>query len=77
MLLKTVNNIFGYGLLGVGISKIIFTILIFLQMFTNVNAALNGSTNINYDYYSTFSVILGGVQLFLALGSNNMINFIF
>lgn len=69
MLLKTVNNIFGYGLVGVGISKIIFTILIFLQMFTNVNSVLNGSTNINYEYYPTFTIILGSVQLFLALGS--------
>lgn len=69
MLLKTINNIFGYGLVGVGISKIIFTILIFLQMFTNVNSVLNGSTNINYEYYPTFTIILGSVQLFLALGS--------
>ena len=69
MLLKTVNNIFGYGLVGVGVSKIIFTILIFLQMFTNVNSVLNGSTNINYEYYPTFTIILGGLQLFLALGS--------
>ena len=40
--IRTVNEIFGYGLFGLGALKIVFTILVFLQMFTNVNIALNG-----------------------------------
>ena len=73
MNLKTVNEIFGYGLFGVGALKIVFTILVFLQMFTNVNIALNGGDGTDYGYYPTFSIIIGGVQILLAIGSIIMI----
>ena len=73
MNLKTVNEIFGYGLFGVGAWKIVFTILVFLQMFTNVNIALNGGDGTDYGYYPTFSIIIGGVQILLAIGSIIMI----
>ena len=73
MHLKTVNGIFGYGYLAVGASKCLFTILLLLQMFTNVNIALNGGDGTNYGYYPTVSLILGGAQFFLAIGSIIMI----
>ena len=73
MNLKTVNEIFSYGLFGVGALKIVFTILVFLQMFTNVNIALNGGDGTDYGYYPTFSIIIGGVQILLAIGSIIMI----
>ena len=41
MNIKTVNEIFGYGLFGIGALKIVFTILVFFQMITNVNIAIN------------------------------------
>ena len=73
MSLKTVNGIFGYGFYAVGAFKSIFTVLIFLQMFTNINIALNGGDGTNYGYYPTLSLILGGAQFFLAIGSIVMI----
>lgn len=42
-------------------------------MFTNVNIALNGGDGTNYGYYPTLSLILGGAQFFLAIGSIIMI----
>ncbi len=42
MNLKTVNKIFGYGFFGIGAIRIIYIILLFSQMVTNVNIALNG-----------------------------------
>lgn len=73
MNIKTVNEIFGYGLFGIGALKIVFTILVFFQMITNVNIALNGGDGTDYGYYPTFSVILGGAQILLAIGSIIMI----
>ncbi len=73
MNLKIVNEIFSYGLFGIGALKIIFTILVFLQIFTNVNAVFNGGNVIDYGYYSTFSVMIGGAQVILAVGSIIMI----
>ena len=73
MNLKTVNEIFGYGLFGIGALKIIFTILVFSQIFINVNIAFNGGDGTDYGYYPTFSMILGGAQLLLAIGSIIMI----
>lgn len=71
--IRTVNEIFGYGLFGLGALKIVFTILVFLQMFTNVNIALNGGDGTNYGYYPIFSIILGGAQILIAIGSIIMI----
>ena len=73
MNLKTVNEIFGYGLFGVGAFKIIFAILVFMKMFTNVNIALNGGNGTDYGYYPMISVLLGGTQILLAVGSIIMI----
>lgn len=73
MNIKTVNEFFGYGLFGIGALKIVFTILVFFQMITNVNIALNGGDGTDYGYYPTFSVILGGAQILLAIGSIIMI----
>lgn len=73
MRLKVINGIFGYGFFVVGTLKCLFTILVFLQMFTNVNIALNGGDGTNYGYYPILSLIIGGVQFFLAIGSIVMI----
>lgn len=73
MNLKTVNEIFGYGLFGVGAAKVVFTILLCMQMFTNVNIALNGANGTDYGYYPTLSIIMGGAEMILAVGSIIMI----
>lgn len=73
MSLRAVNQFFGYGLFGVGAAKIIYTILIFMQAFTNVNTILNGGESVGYGYYPIFTLILGGTQLLLAIGSIVMI----
>ena len=73
MSLKTANGIFGYGFYAVGAFKSIYIILIFLQMFTNINIALRGGDGTDYGYYPILGLILGGVELFLAIGSVIMI----
>ena len=69
---KTMNEIFGYALFGIGVSKIILVILVLMQVNMNMNAIFNGGYFNNYDY-STFSAIIGLLQLILAAGSIIMI----
>ena len=73
MNLKTVNEFFGYGLFGIGAVKIIYTILLFMQMFTNVNIALNGGIGTDYGYFPLFSRLIGWTQILLAIASVIMI----
>lgn len=73
MNLKNANGFFGYGFFALGTLKSLFTILIFFQMFTNINIALNGGDGTNYGYFPAFSLIIGGIQFFLLIGSIIMI----
>ena len=73
MNLKTVNDLFGYGFFGIGASKIIFTILLFMRMFTNVNVAFNGGYGGDYGYYPIFSVIIAWIQIIVTIGAVIMI----
>lgn len=73
MNLKAVNEFFAYGLFGIGVVKIIYTILLFMQMFTNVNIALNGGIGTDYGYFPLFSRLIGWAQILLAIGSVIMI----
>ncbi len=72
MNLKTVNEIFSYGLLAVGALKFILAILVLMQVLTNMNYIFAGGYINTYDY-SKFSVIIGGAQIILAVGSIIMI----
>ena len=47
---KTMNEIFGYALFGIGVSKIILVILVLMQVNMNMNAIFNGGYFNNYDY---------------------------
>ena len=73
MNLKTANGIFGYGFYALGVFKCIYMMLLFLQMFTNINIALRGGDGTNYGYYPILALILGGAEFFLAIGAVIMI----
>ena len=71
MNLRTVNAFFGYGLFALGGMKFIFTILLMIQGSTNT--ALSEGEIIFYSLYPIFTLIIGGAQLLLAIGSVIMI----
>lgn len=73
MNLRTVNDFFSYLLFGVGTFKLIHALMVFSQTFTNVSLIFSGKESTNMDYLSTFSVILGGIQIFLFIASIIMI----
>ena len=66
------NEIFGHALFIVGALKIVFTILVVMQLSTNLVAISNGGT-VNGEYFPIFSTMLGSAQLILAVGSVIMI----
>lgn len=66
MNLKSVNHFFGNALFVVGASKLILLIIIFFQMFTNVNSVLNGR-EIDYTLSSNLSAVLAIAQIVLAI----------
>lgn len=72
MSVKKLNEIFGYGLFIVGALKILFVILVLIQVGTNITAIFNGGS-VNSEYYPAFSTIIGFAQLVLAMGSIIMI----
>ncbi|MGN1269578.1 MAG: hypothetical protein ACI4UU_01745 [Clostridia bacterium] len=72
MSVRKLNEIFGYGLFGVGAFKLLLVVLIILQLGTNITAIMNGQ-NINTNYYTNFSKTIGLAQIILAIGSIIMI----
>ena len=72
MNLKTVNRIFGYGFFGIGAIRIIYIILLFSQMVTNVNIALNGG-EWSYGLFPIITVLISWLQILLTIGSVIMI----
>lgn len=70
--MRKLNEIFGYGLFIVGVAKIILVILVLLQAGTNIIAIFNGGSA-NSEYYPVFSLVIGFLQLILAIGSIIMI----
>lgn len=62
MNVKKLNEIFGYGLFGVGAVKILLIMFIILQMFTG------GTVDTEY-----FSIAVGFAEIILAIGSIVMI----
>lgn len=72
MSVKKLNEIFGYGLFIVGALKILFVILVLIQVGTNITAIFNGGS-VNSEYYPALSTIIGFAQLVLAMGSIIMI----
>ena len=72
MNLKTVNKIFGYGFFGIGAIRIIYIILLFSQMVTNVNIALNGG-EWSYGFFPIIAQVISLVQTLLTIGSIIMI----
>ena len=72
MNLKTVNKIFGYGFFGIGAIRIIYIILLFSQMVTNVNIALNGG-EWSYGLFPLITEVIGLLQILLTIGSVIMI----
>ena len=72
MNLKTVNKIFGYGFFGIGAIRIIYIILLFSQMVTNVNIALNGG-KWSYGLFPLITEVISLLQIVLTIGSVIMI----
>ena len=72
MNLKTVNKIFGYGFFGIGAIRIIYIILLFSQMVTNVNIALNGG-EWSYGLFPLITEVISLLQIVLTIGSVIMI----
>lgn len=72
MNLKRVNQIFGYLLFSIGVIKLIYTFLIIINMFENVQAIFSGGYA-DYGYYPILSNIIGFSQLIIAIGSIVMI----
>jgi len=64
-----INNFFGYGLLTIGISKILIIILALMQVGSSI---FNGGSELSI-YFPMLSSIIGWAQIFLALGSIIMI----
>jgi hypothetical protein len=72
MNIKVLNKIFGYALFALGVIKILFTILILIQVGTIITAISSGE-NVAPENYVVFSWIIGFAQLILAFGSIIMI----
>lgn len=73
MNIREVNRFFGYAYFVVGFIKIIFTLIIFLQLFSNLNAIYNNADYSDMSSLQTFSIILGGIQFGLGICSIVMI----
>ena len=69
---RKIDQVFGYGLLAVGVLKSIFALLVIAQIIINFTVLMNGGY-INSNYYPNFSAILGLTQIIIALGSIVMI----
>lgn len=75
MNIKKINEIFGYGLLVIGLLKILLVFLTFIQVGANISAIFNGQDidDSSMDIYYSFSIILGFTQIIIAIGSVIMI----
>lgn len=74
MILKKINEIFGYALFGVGALKMILVILLLIQFATSLGAIVNGELDFFYNY-TNLALMLGIAQFILAMGSVIMIIF--
>lgn len=70
--MKKTNNLFGWGLLIVGVAKIVIVVIAIFLMFSIISSIFEGG---DYSYVSTLlkysiaSELIGGVQLVLAICS--------
>lgn len=72
MNIKKLNEIFGYALFALGVLKILFTVLILIQVGTIITTMSSGG-NVTAENYDVFSKIIGFAQIILAGGSVIMI----
>ena len=69
---KKVNGFFGHALFIVGAVKIIFMVMVLIQLLAGINSILNGgSADFGYSYL--LSMLIGGSQFILAIASIVMI----
>lgn len=69
---QKVNNIFAYGIFGIGVLKILLSIFIFMQTFTNVNAVFNGG-EVSWSNWPLIINLVGVFEIILMLGTIVMI----
>lgn len=72
MKVKKVNEFFGYAFFTLGVLKMLLLILVLAKLTSNLNSIASGG-NVDLNYYTMFSTIVGFAQLILALGSIIMI----
>lgn len=72
MIVKKLNEIFGYGFFLLGILKALLVFLVFIQFGANINAIFNGGTT-DFDSYNTFSMLIGFSQIIFGIASIIMI----
>lgn len=70
--MRKVNEFFSYALFAIGVLKIVFVVLVLIQLGNNIAAIFNGGST-EYGYYPIFSMIIGFAQIMLAIGSVVMI----
>ena len=60
--MRKVNSFFGHALFFIGALKIIFSLLIIVQLFININSIFNGGSY-GFRYFPIFSLLIGLTQL--------------
>ena len=70
--MRKVNSFFGHALFFIGALKIIFSLLIIVQLFININSIFNGGSY-GFGYFPIFSLLIGLTQLIIGAGSILMI----
>lgn len=70
--MRKVNSFFGHALFFIGALKIIFSLLIIVQLFININSIFNGGSY-GFGYFPIFSLLIGLTQFIIGAGSILMI----